>query len=324
MSRLIFAGTPETAVPSLRRLVAAGHDVAAVLTRPDAPVGRKRVLTPSPVAIVADELGIPTIKASRIDDETHAALAGVGADLAVVVAYGGLIPPRTLAAVDHGWINLHFSLLPRWRGAAPVQWSLIDGDATTGITVFVLEEGLDTGDIVAQIPQDIREDDTTGTLLQRLAETGADLLCSAAEDLLSGKVIPRPQVGEPTLAPKLRREDGRIDLTRPAARIKAQVAGVTPEPGAFADSEAAAEDPTADETATTASSVIKFGRMEAVPEVSDLAAGRLRVEPGKHGRVLVGTGSHALALTTVQPAGKKMMAATDWARGIDVDGTVLR
>lgn len=313
MSRLIYAGTPEPAVEPLRRLVADGHDVAAVLTRPDAPTGRKRVLTPSPVASVADELGIPTIKASRIDDQTHEALAAVDADLAVVVAYGGLIPERTLNVPRHGWVNLHFSELPLLRGAAPVQWALIQGMDATAATVFVLEKGLDTGPIVGSTPLPIQPEDTAATLLAKLSHEGAELLSRCVPDLIAGRIEPTPQQGEPTLASKLNRNDGRVDLSASAQAVHDRIAGVTPEPGAFV---------------SLGEGTLKLGRVDVVQESvdsmhQDLGAGHLAVESGKHGRVLLGTGHGAVALTQVQPAGKKMMNATDWARGIDLDGTVL-
>lgn len=307
MSRLIFAGTPLTAVPALRRLVADGHEVVAVLTRPDAPLGRKRVLTPSPVAQAAQELNLPLIKAARIDDATHDSLASAGAELAVVVAYGGLIPRRTLDAVPHGWVNLHFSLLPELRGAAPVQHALIRCADITGASVFVLEEGLDTGPVLGMMTEAVRETDTTGTLLDRLAHAGSELLSQAIVGYLSGQVVPVPQNGEPTLAPKLGREDGRVSWAQPARAVRGRIAGTTPEPGAFTE---------------LAGAVLKLARVDEEPQVADLGPGEVRVEPGKQGRVLVGTGSHAVALTEVQPAGKKLMRAADWARGLQSEDTV--
>jgi methionyl-tRNA formyltransferase len=309
MTRLIYAGTPATAVQPLRTLVADGHEVAAVLTRPDAVLGRKRTLTPSPVAQAAEELGIDLIKASRIDDETHRRLSDVGADLAVVVAYGGLIPPRTLALPAHGWINLHFSLLPLLRGAAPVQWALINGMRSTGATVFQLEEGLDTGPVVAEMTTSIEPEDTAGSLLQRLSDEGARLLSGAVSELAAGAVVPRPQHGEASYAPKLSREDGRIDLDATSQAIHDRIAGVTPEPGAFV---------------RLGEGTLKLGRVDVVSGLEPaLPVGALRVEPGKRGRVLAGTADGAIALTQVQPAGKKMMDATAWARGIDTEETVL-
>ena len=304
MSRLLFAGTPATAVPALQRLIADGHEIVAVLTRPDAPLGRKRVLTPLPVAQEAQAHGLPIIKATKITDETHEQIAALDAELAVVVAYGGLIPRRTLDAVQHGWVNLHFSLLPHLRGAAPVQHALIRCLDITGASVFVLEEGLDTGPVLGMMTEHVRDDDTAGVLLARLAEGGSELLSQAVAGYLSGQVVPVAQTGEPTLAPKLSREDGRVDWTHPATAVRGRIAGTIPEPGAFTELDGA---------------VIKLDRVDVVEDVDDLAPGALRVEPGKKGRVLVGTGSCAVALTEVQPAGKKMMRALDWSRGIQTE-----
>lgn len=300
MSRLVFAGTPVTAVPSLRRLVEAGEDVVGVLTRPDAPLGRRRVMTPSPVAAAAQELGVPVIKADRIDDETQAALVALEADLGVVVAYGALLPRRTLEATARGWANLHFSLLPSWRGAAPVQHALLNGDPVTGASVFLLEEGMDTGPLLATLRAEVGERDTAGELLARLADEGADVLARTVSRYLAGDIVPTPQEGEITLAPKLGREDGRVDFSLPAASVKARIAGTTPEPGAFT---------------AWGDGVLKLGAVTEVSDVTDLAPGEVRSEPGGHGRVLVGTADHAVELGEVQPAGKRVMAARDWARG---------
>lgn len=309
MSRLLFAGTPEVAVPALRRLLSDGHQIVGVLTRPDAPLGRKRVLTPSPVAAFAQERGLPVIRAARIDEATHEAIAALEPELAVVVAYGGLIPRRTLEVPGHGWVNLHFSLLPLLRGAAPVQHALIQGHDVTGASVFVLEEGLDTGDVLGMMTEAVRPDDTAGTLLARLSEAGSELLSQAVAGYLSGAVIPRPQEGEPTWAPKLEREDGRLDARLAAKAVLGRAAGTTPEPGAFFLLDGAP---------------LKVGALRAAADVEDLAPGSLRLEPGKRGRVLVGTGSHAVELVQVQPAGKKMMQADAWARGLqETDGVVF-
>ena len=174
--RVLFAGTPAVAVPSLDALVAAGFDVVAVLTRPDAPLGRKRVLTPSPVAARAAELGITIIHAAKVDAAVTEQIAAAAPDVAAIVAYGGLIPRPALDIPRHGWINLHFSLLPAWRGAAPVQRSLIAGDDVTGAVTFLLEEGLDTGPVFGTLTEAVRPDDTAGALLDRLSHSGAVLL----------------------------------------------------------------------------------------------------------------------------------------------------
>lgn len=279
-------------------LVDAGFDVVAVLTRPDAPIGRKRVLTPSPVAARAAELGIEVIRAARIDAEATARIAAADPDVAAIVAYGGLVPPAALAIPRHGWINLHFSLLPAWRGAAPVQRAVMAGDDITGAVTFQLEEGLDTGPVFGTLTEAVGPEDTAGELLERLSRSGAVLLAQTLSAIEAGKAAARPQSGTVSLAPKLTLEDGRLDWSLPALAIARQARGVTPEPGAWTELEGQR---------------LKLEPVRARPDVSGLAPGSVSVQ-GK--AVLVGTGSHAVELTRVQPAGKKMMAAADWARGM--------
>lgn len=296
--RVLFAGTPAVAVPSLDALIAAGFDVVAVLTRPDAPIGRKRVMTPSPVAQRAAERGIPVIYGARITPEVTELIRNAGADVAAIVAYGGLVPPAALAAPKHGWINLHFSLLPSWRGAAPVQRAIMAGDDVTGAVTFQLEEGLDTGPIFGTLTETVHAGDTAGELLSRLSHSGAVLLTQTLSALETGHAVALPQQGDVTLAPKLTLNDGRITWMHPAVAINRQIRGVTPEPGAWTE---------------FAGQRLKVGPVKSEPAVIDLAPGVLRLD-GK--RVLVGTGSHAVHLVQIQPAGKKMMAAADWARGL--------
>ena len=179
--KVLFAGTPAVALPSLEALLAAGHEVVAVLTRPDAPLGRKRVLTPSPVAARAEELGLPLIKADKVDADAAAAIAAAAPDVAAIVAYGALVPESALAIPEHGWINLHFSLLPAWRGAAPVQHSVINGDEVTGASAFQLEKGLDTGPVFGTMTESVRPDDTSAALLERLSHSGAVLLAQVID-----------------------------------------------------------------------------------------------------------------------------------------------
>ena len=296
--RVLFAGTPAVAVPSLNAIVEAGFDVVAVLTRPDAPIGRKRVLTPSPVAARAAELGIEVIHASRINDETAARISAASPDVAAIVAYGGLVPPAALGIPRHGWINLHFSLLPAWRGAAPVQRAVMAGDDITGAVTFQLEEGLDTGPVFGTLTETVGPEDTAGELLERLSHSGAVLLAQTLSAIDAGKAAAVPQTGEVSLAPKLTLDDGRLDWKHPALAIGRQARGVTPEPGAWT---------------VLAGQRVKLEPVRLRPDVSQLAPGAVSV----HGKsVLVGTGSHAVELTRIQPAGKKMMAATDWARGM--------
>jgi methionyl-tRNA formyltransferase len=286
------------AVPSLNALVDAGFDVVAVLTRPDAPIGRKRVLTPSPVAARAAELGIEVIRASRINDETTARISAASPDVAAIVAYGGLVPPAALGIPRHGWINLHFSLLPAWRGAAPVQRAVMAGDDITGAVTFQVEEGLDTGPVFGTLTETVGQDDTAGELLERLSRSGAVLLAQTLSAIEAGKAAAVPQTGEVSLAPKLTLDDGRLDWKHPALAIGRQARGVTPEPGAWTVLEGQR---------------IKLDPVRLRPDVSQLAPGAVSIQDKS---VLVGTGSHAVQLTRVQPAGKKMMAAADWARGM--------
>ena len=295
--RVLFAGTPGVAVPSLDALIDAGFDVAAVLTRPDAPTGRKRVLTPSPVAARAAELGLEIIHAAKVDAGVTARIAAVRPDVAAIVAYGGLVPRGALDIPRHGWINLHFSLLPAWRGAAPVQRAVIAGDDITGAVTFQLEEGLDTGPVIGTLTEQVRPDDTAGTLLERLSHSGSVLLAQTLSAIDSGAAYPQPQQGEVSLAPKLTIEDGRIDWSEPALSIGRRARGVTPEPGAWTMLDGQR---------------VKLEPVLLRPGQSALAPGQLAMD-GKS--VLVGTGSHPVELVRVQPAGKKMMSAADWARG---------
>ena len=296
--RVLFAGTPAVAVPSLDALVNAGFEVVAVLTRPDAPIGRKRVLTPSPVAQRAAELGIDVIHAARLDAEAIAKISAVQPDVAAIVAYGGLVPPAALDIPRHGWVNLHFSLLPAWRGAAPVQRSVMAGDDVTGAVTFQLEEGLDTGPVFGTLTEAVKPQDTAGDLLERLSHSGAVLLAQTLSAIDAGKASPQPQAGEVSLAPKLTLEDGHLNWAHPALAISRQARGVTPEPGAWT---------------LLDGQRVKLEPVRLRPEVTHLAPGAVAL----HGKaVLVGTGSHAVELTRIQPAGKKMMAAADWARGV--------
>jgi methionyl-tRNA formyltransferase len=295
--RVLFAGTPAVAVPSLDALVQAGFDVVAVLTRPDAPIGRKRVLTPSPVAARAAELGIEVIHAAKVDADVTARIAATAPDAAAIVAYGGLIPRPALDIPRHGWINLHFSLLPAWRGAAPVQRAVIAGDDITGAVTFLLEEGLDTGPVFGTLTEAVRPDDTSGALLERLSHSGAVLLAQTLSAIEAGRAVPVPQSGAVSLAPKLGIDDGRINWHEPALAIGRRALGVTPEPGAWT---------TLDGQRVKLEPVVLRGDTPA------LLPGQVLLD-GKS--VLVGTGSHPVELTRIQPSGKKMMAAADWARG---------
>ncbi|ALE05597.1 methionyl-tRNA formyltransferase [Arthrobacter sp. ERGS1:01] len=296
--RVLFAGTPAVALPSLEALLAAGHEIVAVLTRPDAPLGRKRVLTPSPVAARAEELGLPVIKADKVDAAAAEAIAAAAPDIAAIVAYGALVPEKALSIPTHGWINLHFSLLPAWRGAAPVQHAVINGDAVTGASAFQLEKGLDTGPVYGTMTESVRPSDTSTELLERLSHSGAVLLAQILDGIGAGRLAGVPQRGEISLAPKLTLEDGHVRWADPALAIDRRVRGVTTEPGAWT---------------MLAGQRFKLGPVALRPDITDLGPAQLRIEAKS---VLVGTGSHAVELVMVQPSGKKLMQATDWARGL--------
>ncbi|WP_433409974.1 methionyl-tRNA formyltransferase [Saccharomonospora azurea] len=302
--RLVFAGTPAPAVPSLRALLdSPRHDVVAVVTRPDAPAGRGRRLVRSPVGALADEHGIEVLTPERPGDEDFLARLGeLAPDACPVVAYGALLPERTLVVPKHGWINLHFSLLPAWRGAAPVQAAVRAGDEITGATTFRIVRELDAGPVFGTVTEEIRPTDTAGELLDRLAGSGADLLVSTLDGIEDGEVqaVPQPADGV-TYAPKVTVEDARITVTHPAVAIDRHIRSVTPEPGAWAEFRGQR---------------LKLGPVGIADDRTDLAPGELSVE---RRRVLVGTATSALVLGEVQAQGKKRMAATDWARGSRIE-----
>lgn len=301
--RLVFAGTPAVAVPTLRAL-AAHHEIVGVVTRPDAPLGRKRVLTPSPVAAVADELGLPVIKAARLDDDATARITALEADLGVIVAYGGIVREPLLSAPAHGWINLHFSLLPAWRGAAPVQRALIAGDAQLGVSVFQLVPALDAGDVYAMRTVGIPSDATADAALAILADDGAGLTVDVVAGIADGSAVAVPQQGEASLAPKLTFEDGSLDWSQPLSAVFSRYRGVTPEPGAHTTVDGA-----------------RLKILSAAPsaEGTALAPGEIH---GTKAAVLIGTADGALEVTRVQPAGKGAMNAADWWRGLRADQSV--
>ncbi|GGX38787.1 methionyl-tRNA formyltransferase [Streptomyces chartreusis] len=301
--KLVFAGTPEVAVPALDALIASGrHDVAAVVTRPDAPAGRGRRLVASPVAERAEEAGIEVLKPAKPrDPEFLERLREIAPDCCPVVAYGALLPRVALDVPAHGWVNLHFSLLPAWRGAAPVQHSIMAGDEITGASTFLIEEGLDSGPVYGTVTEAIRSTDTSGDLLTRLAFAGAGLLSATMDGIEDGtvKAVPQPADGI-TLAPKVNVEDAHIDWSAPSLRVDRLVRGCTPAPGAWT---------------TFRGERLKLIQVQPVPGRDDLAPGALSV--GKN-NVYVGTGSYAVELLWVQAQGKKPMRAADWARGVRI------
>jgi methionyl-tRNA formyltransferase len=297
--RVVFAGTPEPAVPSLQALLDSHHDVIAVVTRPDAPSGRGRTLTASPIAELAARHGIETLKPARPSEpEFMARLSELAPDCCPVVAYGALIPQSVLDIPRIGWINLHFSLLPAWRGAAPVQHAIKAGDEITGATTFLLEAGMDTGPVFGHITDAIGPHDTSGDLLQRLSVTGAELLVRTLDGIESGELVAVPQIEEGvSLAPKVLVDDAKVDWTHPALAIDRLIRSCTPAPGAWT---------------TFRDERLKLGAVTLEAEVTDLAPGQLRVSKQA---VLVGTGSCAVALGQVQPIGKKPMGWKDWVNG---------
>lgn len=298
--RIIFAGTPETAISSLQALIESNHEVIAVITRPDAPSGRGRVLTPSPIAVVASENAIPVLKLKNLrDPSSHEELDRLNPDAIAVVAYGALVPAELLTKPRFGWINLHFSILPSWRGAAPVPYAIKFGDEITGATTFQIDEGLDTGPIFGVVTEEIRSSDTTGTLLERLSKSGARLLVETLSGIEAGQL--RALVQNPTdvsFAPKISSSEAEIDWRAPALAIDRAIRAYTPEPGAWT---------------TFNDERIEVGPIAILETSLDGRPGELIVT--KH-EVFVVTGSATIQLDTIRAAGKKAMPAADWARGV--------
>ncbi len=303
--RLVFAGTPQVALPALEAVLASRHEVVAVITRPDAPSGRGRQVMASPVRDRAETLGIEVLTPYRLGEpEVPARLRALAPDCCPIVAYGALVPLPVLRIPQHGWVNLHFSVLPSWRGAAPIQRALIAGDEVVGATTFALEEGLDTGPVYGVMTELVRPSDTAGDLLARVAEGGAGLLVQTLDGIEDGTLrpVPQPEDGV-SLAPKLTVDDARVDWTAPAARIDRLVRGCTPAPGAWT---------------TFRGERIKLAPVRPQPvgaALPPLAPGALEVN---RRFVRVGTGTGPVHLTDVQPPGKRPMPASDWARGARV------
>jgi methionyl-tRNA formyltransferase len=302
--RLVFAGTPDIALPSLDAIAASRHEVLAVLTRRDAPAGRGRHTVRSAVARWADAAGVRVLQPVKPSQaEFLQTLADLAPDCCPVVAYGALIPKSALDVPRHGWVNLHFSLLPAWRGAAPVQRAIMAGDDVTGATTFRIEQGLDTGPVFGVLTEPIRPADTAGDLLDRLAHTGAGLLLASLDGIEDGSLVPVPQPAEGvSLAPKVTVEEARIDWSQPPHVIDRRIRGCTPAPGAWT---------------TFRGERIKIGPLRDVRRwalVGDLAQVRHGLQVDRD-LVTYGTGRHELVLGSVQPQGKRMMPASDWARG---------
>jgi len=305
--RILFAGTPEPALPSLRRLIdSARHDVVAVLTRPDAAAGRRARPSPSPVAQLALERGITVLRPDRPNsDEFVAELAELAPEACAVVAYGALLRDGLLAVPEHGWINLHFSLLPAWRGAAPVQAAIAAGDAVTGATTFRIEPALDSGPVYGVVTETVRPADTAASLLDRLSISGAALLETTLDGIADGSLSPVPQPSEGiTVAPKVTVDDARVRWDLPAHVVERRIRAVTPNPGAWT---------------LVGDLRIKIGPVtvdQAAP--NPLPPGAIRAD---RGGVRVGTASQPVLLGTVQPPGKKQMDAAAWVRGARLDET---
>jgi methionyl-tRNA formyltransferase len=301
--RIVFGGTPDVAIPSLDALAGSRHELVAVVTRPDAPSGRGKKLTASPVAQRAAELGIEVLKPQRPRDEEFVArLTELAPDCCPVVAYGALLPQRVLDIPQHGWVNLHFSLLPAWRGAAPVQHAILAGNKTTGATTFRIVLELDAGPVFATVTEPIRPDDTAGDLLHRLSVSGARLLVTTLDGIEDGSLTPTPQPesdGQLSYASKISVDDARIDWKQPADVVDRLIRACFPAPGAWTTFEGE-----------------RFKINSARISDAVLPPGVLDVTKRS---VRVGTGTQALALGEVQAQGKKPMAAADWARGVSFD-----
>lgn len=309
--RIIFAGTPEPAVVALEKLLASSHEVVAVITRPDAKKGRGRSLHPSPVKALAQEHGIEvltptTLRPGTEDGENlRQRLAELQPEAIPVVAYGNLISKDLLDVARHGWVNLHFSLLPAWRGAAPVQAAIAAGDDITGASTFRIEEGLDTGPVFGTVTEGITGTDTADDLLTRLAYAGADLLVATMDGLEAGTLEPQPQSGEATYAPKISTAAARIDWAQPAFAIDRHIRAHTPGPGAWT---------------LLDDSRLKVGPVRVTEGIDKhLAPGEALISKEA---VYIGTATQPVQLDRIQPPGKKMMNAADWARGLGKNAEV--
>ena len=304
--RLVFAGTPEAAVPALDALLASRHEVAAVVTRPDAPAGRGRRVEASPVARRAASAGLEVLTPDRPrDPEFLARLREIGPDCCPVAAYGALLPQAALDIPPHGWVNLHFSILPAWRGAAPVQHAILHGDDVTGASTFLIVKDLDAGPVYGVLTEPIRPGDTTGTLLGRLAHSGAELLVATLDGIDDGTVraVPQPAEGV-SFAPKVTSADAQVDWKLPAHVVDRQIRACTPDPGAWTELDGVR---------------LKLGPVSIEDSDQDLAPGELQAG---RGAVLAGTGSRPVRLGDVQAPGKRRMTAPEWARGLRSGGPV--
>ena len=314
--RIVVAGTPEVALPALDALAGSRHEIVAVVTRPDAASGRGRKVSRSPVAEWADRHGLPVLQPARPSEPAFLAeLTALAPDCCPVIAYGALVPQAALDIPVHGWVNLHFSVLPAWRGAAPVQRAIMAGDEVTGATTFRLERGLDTGPVFAVMTQTIRPRDTAGDLLARLAEGGAGLLLATLDGLADGTIEARPQPEDGiSLAPKITVEEAAVDWRLPAVAIDRRIRGCTPAPGAWTRWRG-------ERLGLGPVSLDSIGRADPESNDDPLKPGELRV---LRRAVQVGTATSPVTLGEVRPAGKRAMPASDWARGARLEsGAVL-
>lgn len=296
---LIFAGTPENAANTLEYLVEHGFEISLVITRTDAPVGRKRVLTPSAVASTAEGLGLAVYKTNTVDQEAIERIAQTGSDTAVVVAYGAMLKPTAIAALANGWFNLHYSLLPKWRGAAPVQHAILAGDKTTGVTLFKIDQGLDSGPVVASLPSQIQPGETADRLLSRLTELGCTLLAQELPGILLGShsLVDQDASQGFTVAPKLSRETARIDWNQTAPAVERQILAMNSEPGAWT---------------SLNGDTFKIHDARQIASNDLHSAGSVWLSDGK---VLAASSEGVVELLIVQPAGRPIMQANEWARG---------
>ncbi len=306
--RLVFVGTPQTAVPALDALLASRHEVVAVVTRPDAPAGRGRKVEASPVAQRAAAAGLEVLTPAKVRDPQFLdRMREIAPDCAPMVAYGALLPQSLLDIPRHGWVNLHFSLLPAWRGAAPVQHAILYGDDVTGASTFRVAAELDAGPVYGVLTEPVRADDTTGTLLDRLSHAGAKLLVATLDGIEAGTVqaVPQPAEGV-SFAPKITPADARVDWKLPAHMVDRQIRACTPDPGAWTELDGAR---------------LKLGpvSLDAPGAPPDLAPGEVLAA---RQAVIVGTGSHPVRLGDVQASGKRRMSASEWARGLRPGGPV--
>jgi methionyl-tRNA formyltransferase len=297
--RIVFAGTPANAATTLQSLLDGGFDVVGVLTREDAAIGRKKVITPSPVAEVATKAGIAVFKSNSVDDPTLKWLAELDADLGVIVAYGSILRSKALAIPSKGWINLHYSLLPDLPGAAPVQWALLEGRKETGVTVFELDEGVDTGPIYSQQAVTIPEGVNAGELLEILTMQGIELLSKAIQEIASNAAVKKVQDshGQRKFASKLDRSAAKINFSDPSADVLNVIRAMNPEPMAWFEFEGV---PVRVLSATKADAL---GIAVGVAVSSDQ-------------KVVVGCADGAIELLSIQPAGKVPMSAIEWFRGL--------